>query len=99
VDAKTPVSYPAGFMKRRRGAPSAISVSCTTGRWWGTPRAWQSGWTVFEWDEVVGSKKRAAFGHSHGIALDCPLQSQVPRSVPDVPAFESAWRDFYPQSR
>ncbi len=34
-----------------------------------------------------------------GVATDGPMQGQILRSVPYVPAFESAWHDFYPESR
>jgi hypothetical protein len=34
-----------------------------------------------------------------GVAVDGPMQGQVLRSVPYVPAYDSAWDDFYPQSR
>jgi hypothetical protein len=34
-----------------------------------------------------------------GRAVDGPLQGQALRSVPYIPSFESAWRDFYPDSR
>jgi hypothetical protein len=34
-----------------------------------------------------------------GVAVDGPMQGQVLRSVPYVPAYDSAWEDFYPQSR
>jgi hypothetical protein len=33
------------------------------------------------------------------LALDGPLQGQALRAVPYIPAFASAWGDFYPDSR
>jgi hypothetical protein len=34
-----------------------------------------------------------------GLAVDGPLKGEVLRSVPYIPAFPAAWRDFYPHSR
>jgi hypothetical protein len=34
-----------------------------------------------------------------GLAVDGPLKGQILRSVPYIPAFPEAWRDFYPHSR
>ena len=31
--------------------------------------------------------------------MDGPLKGQILRSVPYIPAFPEAWRDFYPHSR
>jgi hypothetical protein len=33
-----------------------------------------------------------------GVAIEGPLKGQALRSVPYIPAFDSAWRDFYPDS-
>jgi hypothetical protein len=34
-----------------------------------------------------------------GLATDGPLQGQALRAVPYIPAFRSAWHDFFPDSR
>jgi hypothetical protein len=45
-------------------------------------------------DEDTGS----TWQMERGIAVEGPLQGQALRSVPYNPAFEDAWRDFYPDS-
>ena len=34
-----------------------------------------------------------------GLAVDGPLQGQALRTVPYIPSYQNAWRDFYPESR
>ena len=34
-----------------------------------------------------------------GLAVDGPLQGQALHTVPYIPSYQSAWRDFYPESR
>jgi hypothetical protein len=46
-------------------------------------------------DEETGS----TWEMSNGLAIDGPLQGQALRTVPYVPAYPSAWEDFYPESR
>ena len=46
-------------------------------------------------DQVTGSTWRM----EQGLALDGPLQGQALRAAPYIPAFASAWEDFYPNSR
>ena len=46
-------------------------------------------------DQETGSTWRM----EQGLALDGPLEGQVLRAVPYIPAFPSAWEDFYPDSR
>jgi hypothetical protein len=46
-------------------------------------------------DEETGS----TWQMERGVAVDGPLQSQVLRSVPYIPAFPGSWRDFFPNSR
>jgi hypothetical protein len=46
-------------------------------------------------DQQTGSTWRM----EQGLALDGPLEGQVLRAVPYIPAFPSAWEDFYPDSR
>jgi hypothetical protein len=46
-------------------------------------------------DRETGSTWRL----EQGLALDGPLQGQALRAVPYIPAFASAWEDFYPHSR
>ena len=46
-------------------------------------------------DQETGS----AWEMDRGVAVDGPLQGQILRNVPYVPAFPEAWRDFYPNSR
>jgi hypothetical protein len=46
-------------------------------------------------DRETGSTWRM----EQGLALDGPLEGQMLRAVPDIPAFPSAWEDFYPDSR
>jgi len=46
-------------------------------------------------DEETGS----LWDLAHGVAVDGPLQGQTLRTVPYIPAFPEAWRDFYPHSR
>ena len=46
-------------------------------------------------DQETGSTWRM----DRGLAIDGLLQGQALRSVPYIPAFPSAWRDFYPHSR
>ena len=33
-----------------------------------------------------------------GVAVEGPLKGRALRSVPYIPAFDIAWRDFYPDS-
>jgi len=46
-------------------------------------------------------RKRAwiSWQMERGLAVEGPLKGQTLRSVPYIPAFEDAWRDFYPESR
>jgi hypothetical protein len=46
-------------------------------------------------DEETGS----TWQMDRGLAVDGPLKGQALRSVPYIPAFPEAWRDFYPHSR
>ena len=46
-------------------------------------------------DRETGSTWRM----EQGLALDGPLEGQLLRAVPYIPAFLSAWEDFYPDSR
>jgi len=45
-------------------------------------------------DEETGS----TWQMERGVAVEGPLKGQALRSVPYIPAFDSAWRDFYPDS-
>ena len=45
-------------------------------------------------DEETGS----TWQMDRGVAADGPLKGQALRSVPYIPAFPDAWRDFYPDS-
>ena len=45
-------------------------------------------------DEETGS----TWQMDRGIAVEGPLKGQALRSEPYIPAFDSAWRDFYPDS-
>ncbi len=49
--------------------------------------------------EVRDAETGTTWAMETGVALDGPLQGRTLRSVPYIPAFDSAWRDFYPQSR
>jgi hypothetical protein len=46
-------------------------------------------------DEETGSTWKM----DTGLAVEGPLQGQVLRAAPHVPAFPSAWRDFFPDSQ
>jgi hypothetical protein len=46
-------------------------------------------------DEETGS----TWQMDRGLAVDGALKGQALRSVPYIPAFPEAWRDFYPHSR
>jgi len=46
-------------------------------------------------DEETGS----TWQMDRGLSVDGPLKGQALRSVPYIPAFPEAWRDFYPHSR
>jgi hypothetical protein len=45
-------------------------------------------------DEETGS----TWQMDRGVAVGGPLKGQALRSLPYIPAFDSAWRDFYPDS-
>jgi hypothetical protein len=47
-------------------------------------------------DELVTG---TTWSMDRGLAVEGPLQGQVLRAVPYIPAFPGAWRDFYPDSR
>ena len=50
-------------------------------------------------DGVTDMETGSLWQLDRGLAVDGPLKGQALRSVPYIPAFQSAWRDFYPDSR
>ena len=56
--------------------------------------------TLVERDGLVQDQETGSTWQlDRGVAVDGPLKGQVLRTVPYVPAFPGAWRDFYPNSR
>jgi hypothetical protein len=49
-------------------------------------------------DTVQDEETGSTWQMERGIAVAGPLQGQALRGVPYIPAFDSAWRDFYPDS-
>jgi len=49
-------------------------------------------------DHLVDDETGSAWDPVLGLAYDGPLQGETLRPIPYVPAFPSAWADFYPQS-
>jgi hypothetical protein len=55
--------------------------------------------TFFEGDGAVQDEETGStWQMERGIAVEGPLKGQALRSVPYIPAFDSAWQDFYPDS-
>jgi hypothetical protein len=48
---------------------------------------------------VLDQETGSTWAMERGLAVDGPLQGQVLRVAPYIPAFPEAWRDFYPHSQ
>lgn len=53
---------------------------------------------VWENEQLVDRETGSVWDPVRGLALRGPQQGQALRALPYVPAFPSAWRDFYPQT-
>ena len=49
--------------------------------------------------QVRDEETESTWELERGVAIAGPLQGQTLRTVPYIPAFPEAWRDFYPRSR
>jgi hypothetical protein len=54
---------------------------------------------TYQGELVQDQETGSAWQMERGLAVDGPLRGQALRSVPYIPAFSKAWRDFYPHSR